>query len=151
MCPTPSCVWVDAAMEYPSGTPSPTRRKRCMDNETCFEHYNIKFLNDHADEITNVQGWSDGGSRIEAEQSIFGWLLKGWTATEGPRVLAMGGVCRNAAAVSSLEVESLGLMAATQASLAILEKSWPIRNASGSGASSSRKRQRGVDTIVQFF
>ena len=126
-----------------------------MDRQADMRYWNAGFLSQDHKQLTNIQGWSDGGSRSAEGLSSYGWILKGWTATAGPIILAVGGVLLNRAATSSLEVEALGLRVAVRDLIFILEargkdKSNLSFNVDGR-LNVPCKRQWTFDPIVQFL
>eukprot|EP00973_Karenia_brevis_P060028 8352652-Karenia_brevis.AAC.1 len=113
-----------------------------MDTRAGFNFTNRDLVADHFNEIRNIQGWSDGGCRTSDGISSYGWLLKAWTTTGGPIMLAAGSAFLNRAATSSLEVEALGMRAAVDALHSILSKASGFRKETVSMVEISRKLRR---------
>jgi hypothetical protein len=126
-----------------------------MDTKADVNYWNKEFLANNLEKITSIQGWSDGGCRLEEGISSYGWILKGWTATSGPMILAAGGIFIARGARSSLEVEALGMKAAVQAFLMIIQETGVSEGKLLSFNFESKfkissKRARKFDPIVQF-
>ena len=89
-------------------------------------YWNETLLKDNRKDITNVQGWSDGGSRDVQNISSYGWVLKAWCRDEGPFLLAAGACFLDRAAASSFEVEAMGMQSLCTDLRRILGNTWHI-------------------------
>ena len=85
-----------------------------MDTGRDFNWTNATFVGKgSASRITNLQGWSDGGSRPDEGVSSYGWILKGWCGSSGPYIIAVAAKFFDCAADSSLQVEISGMQSLT--------------------------------------
>ena len=74
--------------------------------------------------------------------SSFGWLVKGWYSDGGPFVLAAGATFIPKVATSSLEVETFGMKAVTEAFIKILKNEWQGSQKTERATNDLRKRRR---------
>lgn len=86
---------------------------QAMDAKRGFRFTN-EALMANSKSIKNIQGWSDGGCRVEEGVASYGWLLKAWTNGPNPTILACGSTYLERAATSSLEVEALAMREAAK-------------------------------------
>eukprot|EP00974_Lingulodinium_polyedra_P005449 513265-Lingulodinium_polyedra.AAC.1 len=111
-----------------------------MDTRRGMDYVNQSLLDGRLAEITHIQGWSDGGCRVQEGISSYGWLLKAWLGDEGPRILAAGGAFLDRAATSSMEVEAMGMRTLTAALHGILGGRWQTQH--DAEKPNARKRRR---------
>eukprot|EP00973_Karenia_brevis_P029351 4047561-Karenia_brevis.AAC.1 len=50
-----------------------------MDTREDFRFWNHDVLSQGVSSIRNIQGWSDGGCRVDQNISSYGWIIKCWT------------------------------------------------------------------------
>eukprot|EP00973_Karenia_brevis_P016358 2240705-Karenia_brevis.AAC.1 len=69
--------------------------------------YNSEAIGQGRIDVSNLQAWSDGGCRARDGISSYAWLVKAWTGSLHPVIIAAGSVFLDRPARSSLEVEAL--------------------------------------------
>ena len=111
-----------------------------MNTRSSFHFINQELVNDKSI-ITNIQGWSDGGSRDLQNVSSYGWILKAWVrGMTDPVILTAGAAYLDHAAESSSQVEVLGVHAVWRDFVAVLRgDSMPSNLQKTNGAWKRRK------------
>ena len=112
-----------------------------MNTKQDFLFVNSEFFSNKAENLRNLQGWSDGGCRVEEKISSYGWLIKGWLDTRGPFILAAGAKFFDQTSVSSLEIEAKGMLALWSHILLILANKTSTILSTGTYPKNTRKRR----------
>ena len=112
-----------------------------MNTKQDFSFVNSELFSNQAAKLRNLQGWSDGGCRVDDRTSSYGWLIKGWLDTGGPFIVAAGAKFFDRISISSLEIEAKGMLALWTHILLILSNKTNTIPSIGTYPNNSRKRR----------
>ena len=97
-----------------------------MDSKHDFHYVNDLVYNRGYHNISNIQGWCDGGSRCTSNVSSHAWIIKAWFGNSGPYIVVAGGMFLHNSATSSFSVEVQGMLALWRDLSRILKCSKPL-------------------------
>ena len=97
-----------------------------MDSRDDFHYFNEFVCKRGYHNISNIQGWCDGGSRSSSDVSSYAWIIKAWFEDSGPFIVLAGAIFVSSRATSSFSVEVQGMLALWRDLSRILKNDTPL-------------------------